>query len=264
MKVIELKGRRIVNPINLLDFNYQVDMYVGCEHQCRYCYVQNDFEFEWNEEIGIYADLEKNLECELSDITPQTVYIGMDTDPYQPIEVEFRRTRIILETLKRMGFSVCILTKSDLVLRDMDIIREMPGSSVGFSIAFQREADRELFEKNTISIRKRMKALRKLKENRIENYCLINPVMPFITDVFELIERLRGFTDTIWIYSLDVSSRDDRNWKEIENVINQYYPNLRDEFAEVVFDKRHPCWIKLQEDLDGLSRSEKVTLEIHL
>ena len=101
-----------------LGFNYQIDPYVGCEHNCHYCYAQNQPDLDWENEIGICSDIKKLAE-ELALLTPQKIYMGMKTDPYQPLEKEYNQTRAALELLKERGFSVCILTKSNLVIRDL-------------------------------------------------------------------------------------------------------------------------------------------------
>ena len=66
----------------------------------------------------------------------------MNTDPYQPAEEEFRGTRKVLEVLDKHDFSVSILTKSNLVIRDVDILKDIPGASIGVSIALQNDVER--------------------------------------------------------------------------------------------------------------------------
>ena len=132
---------------------------------------------------------------EISSIKPQTIYFGMNTDPYQPSEITFKQTRKALELLAERNFSASILTKSGLVTRDIDLLTKI--DSVGFSIAFQDEDVRKLFERRAPPNRERMDALKKIKEAGIETYTLICPVMPFITDVESLIDLVAPYSDTI-------------------------------------------------------------------
>jgi DNA repair photolyase len=146
MKTVSIRRDRILAPCSLEGMRYQVDPYSGCEHDCAYCYAQNDVDVDWRREVGIIPDLAARLDQELARLEPQAVYLGMNTDPYQPQEADLGQTRAVLETLLGRGMSACVLTKSDMVIRDIDIYTKMPGSSVGTSMAFQRERDRQAFE----------------------------------------------------------------------------------------------------------------------
>ena len=145
MKIRPCSDRPILEPCSLQGYAYQLDPYIGCEHHCYYCYALNQAETDWAEEILIHRDLAARLSGELSALEPQPMYIGWNSDAYQPCEASYRHTRQALELLAQRAFSVCILTKSDLVTRDVDLVASMPGSSVGFSIAFQDEGVRGLF-----------------------------------------------------------------------------------------------------------------------
>jgi DNA repair photolyase len=118
----------------------------------------------------------------------------------QPGEEKRRHTRQALELLVEFGFSACILTKSDLVVCDVDLLQNMQDCSVGFSLAFQDEEVRRLFKPYAPSNQRRIAALKKLKEAGVEMYVLICPVMPYITDVEALINIVAPIADTIWIY----------------------------------------------------------------
>ncbi|MCP4577402.1 MAG: radical SAM protein, partial [Deltaproteobacteria bacterium] len=117
MNIKPCDNRPALNPCTLKDRNYQVDPYIGCEHYCYYCYALNQAETDWSKEVLIHKDITSQLESELAGIPPQLIYMGWETDPYQPCEAECRQTRQVLELLLEKGFSASILTKSDLVLR---------------------------------------------------------------------------------------------------------------------------------------------------
>jgi len=149
---------------------YQVDPYIGCEHDCRYCYAQNDAEVNWTRQILIHRDLEQRLALELKGIVPQSIYLGMNSDPYQPAEGRRLETRKVLELLAERGFSVCVLTKSALIARDVDVLQRMADPYLGFSIAFQDEHARRLFEGNAPTNAIRLQALEALREAGIRTY----------------------------------------------------------------------------------------------
>lgn len=251
MKLIKTNKRNIIQPCGLDDFNYQIDPYLGCEHGCHYCYTQNSF--DWSDEIQTYENLKEKLTAELASFKPQKIYLGMNTDPYQPAEEEFRRTRKVLEVLHEHDFSVSILTKSNLVMRDVDILKDIPGASVGVSIAFQNDLEKKLFETNTVPNSDRISALKDLKREGIKTYALICPVMPYITDVHVLINQVRPYVDSIWIYPLKIDSVEDENWKSTRPILEQHFPDILEKFEEVVFSIDHVYWDELRRHLKDVN-----------
>jgi len=159
---------------------------------------------------------------------------------------------------------VCLLTKSGLVTRDIDLLSEMPGSSVGISIAFQEESIRKLFEKNTPPNAERIAALEKLKNAGIETYTMISPVMPFITDVKSLTEHVSPFSDTIWIYRLQMDSEEDANWRNVQSILNQHFPELTEKYREIAFQEGHPYWGQIRRDLEEMQKKKQLNLRIEL
>jgi len=264
MKVSTCSHRPTLEPCGLKDLDYQVDTYVGCEHYCYYCYALNQAETDWTKEILIYKDITGSLSEELDKISPQTIYMGYKTDPYQPCEAEYRQTRQVLELLLEKGFSASILTKSDLILRDIDVLKKMDNASVSVSVAFNDKRIRQQFEFNTIDTEARIGALVKLRKAGIKTSALICPVIPYITDVTPLIDMLAPYTDVIWIYGLSIQERSDRNWENVEGILNSHFPNLKEQIESVIFSKDHPYWIQLRQDLLEIQNDRQLNLSIHL
>ena len=264
MKVSTCSYRPILVPCGLKNLDYQVDPYVGCEHCCYYCYVLNQAETDWTKEICIYTDITGQLSGELEKISSQKIYMGYYTDPYQPCEDEYRQTRKVLELFLEKGFSVSILTKSDLVVRDMDILQEMDQASVSVSIAFNDNQVRQQFEANTKDTEVRIGALHKLREAGIKTSALICPLIPYITDVIPLIDMLAPHTDVIWIYGLSIQERSDLNWQNIEVILKDHFPDLKEQVEEVIFSKNHPFWIQLKQNLLDIQNDRQLNLSIHL
>lgn len=245
-------------------FNYHVDPYIGCEHHCHYCYALNKAETDWEKEIMIHEEFIERLSQALSKLEPQTIYIGTDTDPYQPSERASKQTRKILELLADRDFSVCILTKSGMVTRDIDLLSEMPGSSVGISIAFQDEETRQLFEKHAPPNKERLGSLKELKTAGIETYSMICPVMPFITDVESLIEFVAPYSDTIWIYKLQMDSEDSANWRNVQSILNLHFPELTEQYRKIAFSGDHPYWTGIRHILEEIQFKKHLNLRIEL
>jgi DNA repair photolyase len=264
MKVSTCSYRPILVPCGLENFDYQVDPYVGCEHSCHYCYALNQAETDWAKEIFVYSDITSQLRGELEKISPQKIYMSYYTDPYQPCDIEQCQTRKVLKLFLEMGSSASILTKSDLVVRDMDLLKEMDGASVSVSVAFNDNHIRQQFEAKTIDTEDRIAALSKLREAGIKTSALICPVIPFITDVVPLVDMLEPHTDVIWIYGLSINERSDKNWQNFQDILNRHFPKLKEQIELAVFSADHSYWIQLRQDLEKLQKDRQLNLNIHL
>ena len=264
MQVSTCSRQSILVPCDLKNLDYQIDPYVGCEHYCYYCYVLNQAETDWTKEIRLFKDITGQLKGELKKISPQKIYMGYYTDPYQPCEAEYGQTREVLKLLLEKGFSASILTKSDLVVRDMDLLKEMDDASVSVSVAFNDNDTRRQFEANTIDTEERIAALRKLREAGIKTSALICPVIPHITDVIPLIDMLDPYTDVIWIYGLSMNARSDPNWQNVQDILSTHFPKLKEPIEAAIFSKDHPYWAELRQSLNDLQKDRQLNLNIHL
>jgi DNA repair photolyase len=163
----------------------------------------------------------------------------------------------------QLCFHVCILTKSDLVLRDLDLLAEMPGSSVGVSLSFSNEDERKHFEKNAPSNINRIHALEEIKAAGIPNYVLLCPIMPYITHVNEVIKMASHCTDIFYAYKLKMQSITSRNWKLVNSVLHKFYPDLVTQFREAAFNKENPYWKIVTKQLEEIRSKSNINLEIH-
>ena len=238
--------------------------YVGCEHHCYYCYALNQAETDWAKEIQIHRDIVDQLSQELTSIPPQTIYLGWNADPYLPSEVRYRQTRQVLELLLERGFSVTILTKSDLIVRDIDVLQNMENTSIGISVAFNDENTRGLFEANTLGNEARVGALSKLREAGIRTYALICPVFPRIRDVELLIDMLVPHADEIWIYGLSMKEHSDLNCRNTQAILSRHFPKLKKQIEAAVFSAQHPYWEELRQKLEKLRKERQLDLKICL
>ncbi len=264
MIITSCTHRPVLVPCSLDNLDYQVDPYIGCEHYCYYCYVLKDAETDWTQEIRMHGDIAGQLRGELEKIPPQKIYMGYHTDPYQPCEAQYRQTRQVLELLSEKGCSASILTKSSLVVRDIDILKEMDDASVSVSVAFNDHRTRVLFEDNTIPTEERIEALAKVADAGIQTNALICPVIPYITDVIPLIDSLASLTNRIWIYGLSIEERSDPNWQNVKEILTRHYPEMHKTIEEVIFSKQHSYWTRLREELIEAQDSRKLNLSIHV
>ena len=136
MTIREIRAKDAVTKSNLPVCDYSLNPYVGCGHGCKYCYACFMKRFTghtepWGEFVDVkYWDGIKNPDTYCG----KEIFIGSVTDPYQPCEETYRRTRAVLEQLKGSGAKLSIATKSDLILRDLDLIKSFPDARVSWSV----------------------------------------------------------------------------------------------------------------------------------
>jgi len=190
--------------------------------------------------------------------------MGWHTAPYQPCEAQYCQTRQVLELLLEKGFSASILTKSDLVVRDMDVLKSMKNANVSVSVAFNDNDVRRLFEANTIDTEARVIALKKLKAVGINTSALICPVIPYITDVHPLIDMLGPHTEKIWIYGLSILNRSDHNWQNIESILENHFNESKEQIEAAIFSKDQSLWENLRQELLEIQKDHQLNLRSHI
>jgi DNA repair photolyase len=188
-------------------FSQSINPYRGCGHGCVYCFARPshaylnlspglDFETKLFYKANAAALLEKELRkpgyvCE-------SISLGANTDPYQPVERDLKVTRSILEVLQRYRHPVGIVTKgAALIGRDLDILSEMGGNQlavVAVSVTTLDDALKRTLEPRAASPASRLKLIRKLHEAGIPVMVLVAPVIPFVTDA-ELEDILKAVRD---------------------------------------------------------------------
>lgn len=220
----DIETKNIMTKSTLPVGGYSVNPYVGCTHGCKYCYASFMKRFTGHTEPwGTFLDVKhwpviKNPQK----YKGQRVVIGSVTDGYLPQEAQFRNTRKLLEQLKNSGAELLICTKSDLVLRDLDLLKEMGKVTVSWSIntleeAFQSDMD------NAVSVERRLDAMKQIYDAGIRTVCFISPVFPGITDFEAIFHRVKEQCDLVWLENLNLRGAFKQ---EILDYIESKYPQL--------------------------------------
>lgn len=177
-----------------ISFDRSINPYRGCEHGCVYCYARPSHCYLGHSagldfETILYAksNAAELLERELAAprYTPQTIALGANTDPYQPIERDRRITRSILEVLSATGHPVGIVTKSALVTRDIDILAPMAArglAKVAISVTTLDRHVARAMEPRAATPSKRLDAIRQLSSAGIPVTVMVAPIIPGLTD----------------------------------------------------------------------------------
>lgn len=210
MVINKVLAKSILNKSNIPGVSFCLNPYTGCQHACRYCYADfmkkytNHLE-PWGEFVDIKINADNILSKELKKAPKKRVLISSVTDPYQPLEKEYGLTRKCMQLLLDHQFPVSILTKSPLVERDIDLLRNFQDCEVGITITTDNDYYRKIFEPGAPSIEERLNTLERLKKNRIKTYVFIGPILPM--DVKVLCNQLRGLADRVVIDKLNYPSK---------------------------------------------------------
>jgi DNA repair photolyase len=151
----------------------------------------------WGEFIDVKVNAPSLLRKQLKRARQGIVALSTVTDPYQPLEKTYQLTRRCLEALLDRQFSVNILTRSPLCLRDIDLFRQFKRIEVGLSITTHDENIKKIFEPHSSSIHTRLKALETLRGEKIRTYAFIGPMLPLNSKI--LVKMLEGLIDEVLI-----------------------------------------------------------------
>lgn len=194
MRIQEIKAKSIFIKSGLSDADWVINPYIGCQFGCKYCYAA--FMGRWKhptEEWGEFLDVKINasevLKKELERLEEKhktknfgSILFSSVTDPYTGLEAKYEITRKCLETLVDFGYKgeVSILTKSPLVVRDIDLLKKL-NSEVGLTVTGVDDEVVRFFESFAPPISARIKALKELDNNGIPVYAFVGPLLPYFT-----------------------------------------------------------------------------------
>jgi len=194
-----------LNRTGIPGYRYCLNPYLGCSHGCLYCYADTVLRFsgrygKWGEFVGPKVNLPEVLRRQLRGKRGPlgSVILGTVTDAYQPAEERFHITRSSLEVFSQEwpDARVDLLTKSDIVIRDLDVLKRLKNCSVGFSLAIPDDKVASALEPRASSPSARLLAAKKLIEEGLKVWAFIAPVLPGVTDaqglLRELFSALRG------------------------------------------------------------------------
>jgi DNA repair photolyase len=260
MKVvlIKLEAKEIFTKTKLPGAEWAINQYVGCEHACLYCYAK--FIQRWRpKDYGKWGGW---IEAKIN--APELVkgryvdgwaYMSSISDPYSEIEKELELTKRVLENLdKRIKLS--IQTKSDLVLRDINIFKQFKTIEVGLTINSFEGKSKEIFEPSSSSNEKRIRALRILKENDIKTFAFISPIIPGLIDLKKVIEETKEYASYYFFEFLNMRAAGIECIKAIKDNFPESYNILMDK-------KRYLGFIKESEETIALERINIKGIETH-
>lgn len=244
MIVREIECKSILTKSGIRTVDYAINPYVGCEHSCVYCYASFMKRFTGHkEEWGTFVDIKINaaevLARQLRRAKPGSITLGTVTDAYQPLERGYGVTRACLESLVGYDFPVTVLTKSGLVLRDLDLIKHLKNVQVAFTIITLDDEVRRRFEPYSSSIPARLEALRVLAEAGISTWAFCGPLLPVLSDGEEELDALFGELKRVDVGYVLVDSLNLRGgaWGRVKRALEAHYPELVEDYRALLADR---------------------------
>lgn len=235
--------RKYVNILASLRGSYHYNIYRGCTHGCIYCdsrsvCYQINHPFE---DVEVKTNGPAQLEDELKRKRKKgMITTGSMSDPYVHIEKELEYTRQILEHVYEYGFGISVLTKSDLVLRDLELLRKINQRTkavVQITLTTYDEELCRIVEPNVATTQRRFEVLMKCKEMGIPTVVWLGPILPFINDTEENIMNLlrlcvKAKVKGILCFGMGLTLREgDREYYYAQ--LDRYFPGLKDKYIAI-------------------------------
>ena len=247
VKIAQIATKSVMTKSNTPLGGYSVNPYVGCPHACKYCYASFMKRFTGHtEDWGTFMDVKDwPVITNPKKYAGQKVIIGTVTDGYNPLEERYRKTRQLLTELKDSGADILICTKSDLVMRDMDLLMEINRKN-RLTVSWSVNTLDEEFKNDmdaAVSIERRLAAMKQVYDAGIRTVCFISPVFPGLTDIEAIFHRAKDQCDLIWLENLNLRG----GFKaDIMNYIAEKHPELFPLY-EVIYNKKDRSYFRMLE-----------------
>ena len=265
MKVGEIRCKGILGQSGIGGMDYAVNPYLGCSHACAYCYARFMRRMghpgeAWGSFVDAKVNAIERLREEAAKKPRGRVLLSSVTDAYQPIEAKYELTRGCLEGLLEFGYHVDVLTKSDLVLRDLDLLKRFDEVEVGFTVTAMDDSVRSAFEPGASPIEARLDALKRFSDEGVPTYAFIGPMLPYLSDehIEELLNKLADRVNRLIVDRLNIKCG---NMPDIRGVLGRNYPDLAQMF-ESALAPGSDYYPNLRKRVSELCRERSIPVDI--
>ncbi len=250
--VREVRCKGLLNRCGIDDYSF--NCYTGCGHGCVYCYARFMQRFHphdepWGKFVDVKINAAEVLARQLRRLPPGSVFTCSACDGWQPVEQRCQLTRRCCEMLLDAGFHLNILTKSNLVLRDLDILagRDV---QLGVTITTPNAQMARLWEPGAPSVAARLRVLREAKAAKLRTAVMFGPLLPEISDTPEALAELFALAgdadvDQIWTDALNARPR---VWPSVQRLLRDRWPGLHEFYRRALFDPSYRA--AYQEELE--------------
>ena len=245
MKIQTQQAKNILTKSNLPKVDFVINPYTGCAFACAYCYASFMGRFvdeplsNWGNYIYVKENAVELLDAKLASMRKKdkSIMMASVTDAWQYVEKKYEITRGILKTLVKYKYpgKITCLTKSPLILRDLDLISQLENVEVGFTITSAKNSISRSLEVAAPNVEERLKALKQINEAGIKTYAFIAPVFPYFInnkeDLEDLFKAIKDSgTDEIFI---DMLNTKDYIAENLELKIHQQPTEVRDAYFSI-------------------------------
>ena len=249
-----------VKAKSILSARNGMNLYRGCQHGCIYCDARSscygmDHPFE---DIAVKENALELLEAALrSRKKPCMIGTGAMSDPYIPLETELRMTRKSLELIEKYGFGVTVLTKSDRILRDLDLLRRINGQTKAVVQMTLTTADERLcriLEPGVCTTERRVAALKEFQKAGIPTVVWLCPLVPFLNDTEENVRSIVKFCADAGVkgiinFGMGLTLRDG-NREYFYSKLDIHFPGLKEQYIRTygnAYELPSPNAVKLEQ-----------------
>lgn len=274
MKIRLIQAKSVLNRSKIGD-GYTLNPYVGCPHGCIYCYNQHFIgrlrpDEKWGQFLDVKINAPEILAKEILKKPKMPVFLSTVTDPYQSLEQKYRITNKCLKILIKNQWPISILTKSNLVLRDLNLFKEFSINSgnnqsqsglieIGFTLTTLDDRMAKIIEPRASLPSERLKALSILKQTGLKTYAFIGPVLPGLTDLSVLFLELKEKVNEIWLDTLNTNLL---NWQGIKRTLQKYWPKLLLIYEDNFFKNRKNYENQLRKECLDLSQKYQIPIRL--
>jgi DNA repair photolyase len=259
----EQNAQRALSPTSITIADYVINPFIGCDFNCVYCYARlnSTYQKKKNKLGDDFVEAKPNfialLEKELREKRPRHVLIGSITEVYQHCEERTAVTRTILELLNKNGVTYTILTKSQRIVRDVDLIAADEKNEVYFTVNSLDDETRRILEPAASSVNDRKDAIRTLHAGGVRIILHVGPAIPCITEALPLINEFAGACSLIEFESLNLKMADKT---VLLSKLQSHYPQAFNEVQllyknEQTYDERYRV---MKEEVMEIAQEKKI------
>jgi len=258
VKIYKIKARNIIHKTKIPGADWGINYYRGCAHRCIYCYLK--FLCRWRkqkEKWGEFVDVKINapeLIAKESKNKKGTAVLCTGGDAYQPIDKKRQLTRKVLQNLNP-NLKLSILTKSDLITRDIDLFKRFKSIKLGLTITTLDENIKKVFEPFSPSSHARLEALKKLKQEGFYTYVFVGPIFPYLTNLEEIFKKISPFVNLFILEDLNLNPCR----KEVFEAIKKNFPELENKYKNLSKE----FWFEKEKKIKELSKKFNKPIKIY-
>ncbi len=253
----ETRVSRILNPTGIDLGEYVINPFRGCAYGCLYCYVRSNrvvsrIGKEWGTFVEVRVNAAEQLEKELVRRKPAQVLLGSTTECFQPIELKYRLTGKILEILTREKVGYVILTRSPLITEYIPVLTAGYCRKVYFTVNWYGDQVKNAVEPCSPDFNSRFLAVRALYDAGVPVVPYVSPVLPWVTDIPGVLDRLAGLPDI----EFEFLNGNLANFQDICAAIGSVRPQVLDSYKRLAHDRAwyEQTWKKVRLVIDSRKR----------